>query len=491
MQGTSDGRNELRREALGTAGIVFFVVAAAGPLAATVGASPVAFMSNGVGTPGAYALAAIVLLIFAVGFAAMARHVSSAGGFAVVISRGLGTRFGFAAAFVALVSYNGMLLGLYGVFGFFANSVFADLFGLHVAWEVWALLAIALVAVFGYNDVHLSARVLGTLMICEVLILLVFDVVLLGDGGASGWTAAPFDPGNIFSGAPGIAFLFAFASFVGFEATTIYGEEARDPRRTVARATYAAVLLIGVFYVLNTYAITVAYGPDAIGAAAAKDPGGLFFVMSTKYIGGGFTDVMQVLLITSFFAVLLAFHNTLARYLFALGRAGLLPDGLGRTHARHRAPHLASIVQSVVSIVVVGAFMIAGADPFADLYSWLVGLGTVGVLSLQAVASVAVIGFFRRTRLERNPWTTVIAPLLGMAGLVTAVVLALDNFDVLTGVSTGLVPLLPWLLPIAAVLGVAVGAARSGHGVDLDRGFQVPSSEPRSDPVARTPAGTR
>jgi amino acid transporter len=287
---------------------------------------------------------------------------------------------------------------------------------------------------------------------------------------------------------PGVAFLFAFGSFVGFEATTIYGEEARDPRRTVARATYAAVLLIGVFYVLNTFSITVAYGPDAIAEAAAKDPGGLFFAAGAKFVGSGFSDIMQVLLITSMFAVLLAFHNTLSRYMFAVGRAGLLPAALGRTHERHRAPHVASVAQSVLSIVVVGAFMIAGADPFAELYSWLVGLGTVGVLCLQAVASVAVIGFFRRTRLERNPWTTLIAPVLGTAGLVTAVVLSLRNFDVLTGRTTGLVPLLPWLLPIAALVGLAVGVARSRRGASLERGFEEAPAAEAVTPPAHVPA---
>jgi amino acid transporter len=79
-------RNELKRNAIGTAGIVFFVVAAAAPLAATLGASPLVFGSTGVGGPGAYLAAMVVLLLFAVGYATMSRHVTSAGGFAAYIS---------------------------------------------------------------------------------------------------------------------------------------------------------------------------------------------------------------------------------------------------------------------------------------------------------------------------------------------------------------------------------------------------------------------
>jgi amino acid transporter len=301
--------------------------------------------------------------------------------------------------------------------------------------------------------------------------LVLFDVVVLGGGGESGWTAQPFEPANIFAGSAGVAFLFAFSSFVGFEATTIYGEEARDPRRTVSRATYAAVALIGGFYVLNTYAIVVAYGPAAVGEAAAANPGALVFAMTTQYLGTWATDIMEVLLVTSFFAVVLAFHNTLSRYMFALGRAGLLPSALGRSHRSHQSPHIASICQTVIAVVIVGAFALAGADPYAELFSWLVGLGTVGVLALQATASLAVVGFFRRNKSESNPFVTVIAPLLGAAGLIAAVVLALSNFDVLTGASSGVVPLLPWLLPVAALIGILIGTVRARSGMALDRAF--------------------
>lgn len=50
-----------------------------------------------------------------------------------------------------------------------------------------------------------------------------------------------FDPSNILVGgladSAGIAFAFAFASFIGFEATAIYGEKAVEPKKTVPRTT--------------------------------------------------------------------------------------------------------------------------------------------------------------------------------------------------------------------------------------------------------------
>ena len=50
------------------------------------------------------------------------------------------------------------------------------------------------------------------------------------------------------AGTAGIALAFAFASYIGFEATAIYGEESREPKKTVPRATYTAIILIGVVF---------------------------------------------------------------------------------------------------------------------------------------------------------------------------------------------------------------------------------------------------
>lgn len=467
-----DGSAQLQRGAIGTAAIVFFVVAAVGPMGGAIGPSPIGFANSGAGTAGAYLVSAIILLLFSVGFAAMSRHVSSAGGFAVVIARGLGERAGFSGALLAVVAYNGLLIGLYGFIGTFAHDIMSDLFGISAPWWVWSAIVLGLVGVLGLRQVNVSARLLGLVLFFEVMALVVLAAVVLVDGGPEGLTLEPFNPATIFSGSVGITLLFACLSYVGFEATTIYGEEARDPQRDVPRATYAAVLLIGAFFVLVMYAITVAYGAGAVRSVAMEDPEGMVFAIGSKFIGAWYADFMKALLLIGVFAVVLAFHNTLSRYLFSLGRAKFLPPWLGHTHATHRAPQRASLVQTGLATVIVTAFLIAGADPYAELYSWFAGVGTLGILALQAIASLAVIGFFRRTRLERNPWKTTIAPLLGFAGLAVVVVLAVVNFDALVGADSGIAVLLPWAVPLVALIGLLLGVSRSRKGASLYDAFE-------------------
>jgi amino acid transporter len=467
-----EARQQLKPNAVGVAGIVFFVVAAAAPLAATVGASPIVFGANGVGGAGAYAVAGIVLLVFAVGYAAMSRYVTSAGGFAAYIARGLGRPWGFAAAFVALLAYNCMLAGIFGQLGAFAHQIMLDKLSIDLPWEAWVAIGLAIVAVLGYNDVTISARVLGVLLIAEVTILLIMDLVILVQGGDSGLSGAPFNPDNVFSGAAGVALMFAFSSFIGFEATAVYGEEARAPKRTIPRATYVAILLIGGFYVLTLWAISIGYGVDNVAGAAGKDPIGFVFAVNSDFVGSFTTDVMNWLVLTSLFAVVLAFHNTLARYVYSLGRADVLPAQLAETHSRSHAPHRASLLQSATTATIIGIFMLFNADPFLDLFAWLVGLGTVAVLTLMAVASLAVIGYFRSSGAEGSTWSTLVAPALGFAGLATAIYLCLHNFDDLTGVTSGPVTYLPWLIPLAAVIGLVVWwTKREQPTADVTRGL--------------------
>lgn len=460
-QPADDGPGRLRANAVGAAGIVFFVVAAASPLSAALGTAPAVIgAGNGVGAPGAYLIVGLVLLLFSVGYAAMSRHVTGGGGFAAYVEAAFGPRAGRGAAYLATLAYMAMQAGLYGVFGFFAHSVSAAGLGWDVPWPWWSFGAMVAVGILAYREIDLSARILGVLMIAEVVVLLVVSIAIVAAGGESGLPLTSFTPAAVSSGALGIALMFAFASYIGFEATAIYSEEARDPARTVPRATYVSVVLITAFLVFTLWSFVVGHGVDQVVADAQQQPDDFVLGLSTRYVGPVWTEIMSVLLVTSFFAALLAFHNTIARYLLALSRRGWGPAPLARTHPRFQSPHVAGVVQSLVGAVIVALFVLTGQDPYSSLFLWMVGLGTLGVIVLQAGTSIGVIVFFRRRRLGESAWRAVIAPALGGIGLMTAAALALLNWPVLVGTDDTVPLLLPLLVPLAVVVGVALGPGR-------------------------------
>ena len=458
----------LRRGALGVGAVTFFVISAAGPLVAVAGGAPVGMLfGDGPGMPAAYLVATAILLLFSVGYTAMARHIQNAGGFYAFTEAGLGRSAGGAAAMVALVSYNAMQVGIYGMFGRAAASLIASLSGWTTPWWASAYAAMAAVGLCGYRQIDISARILCVLVAAEYLCVLALDVLILRHGGAAGVSAAPFSSAAFLSGSPAIGLLFCFASFIGFEATTIYAEEAREPERTVPLATYLSVSLIGAFYAFTTWSMVLGAGQDRLvpSLRAMADPTRLLFQLSDRYAGAGLTLALQALFVTSVFAGLLAFHNAAARYMFALGRAGLLPSALGRTHRRHQSPHLGSLTQSAIAVAVVAPFAASGLDPVLTLFNWLTNTATLGVLLLMALASFAVPAFFRRRPGDRAQiWTGVIAPIA--SGLALAAVLGLGaaNFGLLTGASRTLSMLLPASIAAAAGLGALLAAGRRRNG---------------------------
>lgn len=444
-----------RRNTLSTRRVVFLVIAAAAPMAAMVGNIPLAVIfGNGAGVPAAFVIATVILLCFAIGYAAMSRRVVNTGAFYTYVARALGKPSGVAAAYVAVLAYGALTFGLAGAFGYYVSLVVESL-GVAIPWWQVALPGIAIIAVLGYRSVDLSAKVLGTLMVLEFAILIAYDLAIIAQRGIEAFPATSFSPGVVASGSLGIALMFAMFSFVGFESAALYGEETRDPERSIPRATYIAVGSIGIFYVLTSWVTIGAAGAGTVQAQAAAAQGEFVFTLISQYGGAAMYDISAVLLCTSVLAGYLALHNAASRYLFALGRERVLPARLGRYHPQHFSPHVASIVVSVASVLVIGGFALAGADPFTTLVPALIGVGTLGIIALQAAACLAVVAYFRQ-RDDRRLLTCVIAPIIGFVGLTAVFAMALLNYPTLTGSTSIAVNSVPYALVAAAAAGVIV-----------------------------------
>ncbi|MEV4628265.1 APC family permease [Micromonospora sp. NPDC049523] len=448
----------LARDRLGVPSVVFFVVAAAAPLTVVAGGATTGYAITGVtGMPVAYLLVAVILTLFAVGYVAMSRHILNAGAFYTYVGHGLGRPAGVGGAMVALVAYNAMQVGLYGGFGAVTADLVNPRLGWDVAWWAYALAAWAIVGVLGVLRVDLNGRVLAAMLSAEIVITVVFDLVMLDHptGGQVSWVT--LSPSHLLTAGIGAALVTAVTGFVGFEATVVFAEETRDPRRTVARATYAALAVTGLLYAASAWAMSVATGPDRIVTAARTDGTQLIFNLVRPHLGQTLVTVGQVLFVTSLFAALLAFHNTVARYGFALGREAVLPVWLGRASRRTGAPATASTAQTALALVVLGFYAAAGADPITHLFFWVTVTGGLGVLILMTATSAAVVGYFARDPHDETLTRRLVAPATAtvlLAGILWATV---AGFDTLLGVTPD--SPLRWLIPAGYVLTAGLGIA--------------------------------
>lgn len=453
------------RGSLGVWGIVFVVVAAASPLGVIGGPVPLGIANgNGIGFPAIFVVSTLIILLFAVGFTALTPYVPDAGAFYSYIGKGLGRVTGFGFAFVALISYLALEIAVYGLIGQGAQALFAS-YGLpQIHWGIWAFLAFAIVTALGHFNIDLSRNILGVLLIGEVAIVLALDAVVVFTGGHEGLSTGIITPSDIVSGAPGIALLFAILSFIGFEATAVFRDEARDPLRTIPRATYLSVILIGLFYTVSTWALITAWGDSRVVEQALQDPSGLLPGATEQYLGAVGLHIVQVLFVTSLFACILSFHNIVARYVFTLSNRRVFPGALGEAHASHGSPHAASGVDAIIVAVFILVAIVLGIDPVTQFYTWLAGISTVGIVILLIATTAAVLAFFARQKragkLEVPVWRAFVAPGIGLVGLVISFVLILQNLPGLVGDSTPIAVGVVLLLVAFFALGAGVAARR-------------------------------
>ncbi|KAA9395616.1 APC family permease [Kocuria coralli] len=462
--GAAQGGGTLARRHLSTTALVFMIIAASAPLTVLAGGVPTNFAVSGLlGVPVSYLVLGVILILFAAGYGAMSSHVQNAGAFYAYISEGLGSRQGIAAAILALISYNMMQIGLYGLFGFALSNALTQWTGLEVPWWLAAAAGWIIVGVLGVNSVDLSAKVLGVLVALEFLVVIVVSIISVRTA-PEGLSTQTLQPDQFFTTGIGVLLAFGIAAFMGFESGAIYSEETKDPRRTVARATYIAVAVIAVFYAASAWALAMGVGPGSIVAQSREHGPDLVFVWLADH-SVPLADLASLLFITSLLAALIAFHNAAARYFFALGRSRVLPGYLGKA-APTGAPRAGSLTQSLLALVVVAVFAVAGTGselgplyPVMTLFTWLTNAAAFGLVFLLAITSIAVIAWFARDPHGHGLWTRAIAPGISAVGLLVVAGLILGNFDIMIEADgpSPLVVVMPGIIIGSGVVGLIWG----------------------------------
>ncbi len=273
------------------------------------------------------------------------------------------------------VSYAVLSAAIIGVFGYFANTTIER--WLHIDVPVWILMfgAIVVDLLFAWFDIKITARILGVFFVAEVLGALILAVAILAVGGANGLTAAPLNPVKLFNNHVGD--LGVRRRRTGDRAVRRVlvlgrlrdgaqlrrGDHASRNTSSAARRTARCSCSASSTSWSPTRS-SVGWGTNhvaqAVNAQFKGETISAFYPLTARYAGVSLTDAFKVLIITSSFACQLAFFNTASRYLFALGRERLLPSALGRTHGKHKTPHVAAVVLAIAMFIYVGGFVHLG-----------------------------------------------------------------------------------------------------------------------------------
>jgi amino acid transporter len=450
---------------IGAAAVTFFALAATAPLAALITVVPAAYARGGGPlVPLTFVAVAAGLLLFCAGYAAMAHRAPYAGALYTYVSRGLGRPTGIAAAWITVVSYHALQLGLYGVAGVTAAPLLHGWFHLDTRWWMVAAACWLLVALCGTIRVEVASGLLALLVLAEIAVVAGFaaaNVLAPADGTLAAGSIVPADPGAIDRPALGLLLAAGVLAFVGFETAGAYAEETMRPRRQSGHAAYATVVVLALLLAFAAWSVSVGAGPGQVAVLARARGGELVFDLAAARLAPWAVTIGRIALLAGLFAAMLALHNAIARYLFALGRERILPAALARTARRTSAPRTASLVQSAIALALLAAGYLTGLDTRRAAV-----FGGLGILIVLLATAWAALLYLNRVPNGEGVWGRFLAPILSTVALGALGYLAVWNLPSLLDVPPG--SALVWLVPagLAAVGGAGIVHAAALRGTD-------------------------
>jgi amino acid transporter len=382
------GEGSLKRNAVGVTGSVAMSLGVMNPASGIMFTAAVVAGHAGPALPLVYLLSLVGVLLLVNTIAEFSRRLAHAGSFYAFNTAGLGPVFGFFAGWLLFAAY------LYPqnllAFGAFASAAFATQLGIHIAWWVFTVAAAVAIWALSLRGIKASTKTTLSLEIFGILVVLSVVAAILVKGGATGdlWDAKLFDPGanpnhwaGIFNG-----MIFGVMSFAGFEAVATLGEETSEARRSIPKAMWGAVIGSGIFFVIATSAMSLGYGVDhASDFASASAP---MDHLASVYGNEALVFAVDIAAVLCAFSVGLAIHNAAVRVTFAMGRDGIFPRQLGRTHARLMTPDVAISAISGLSIVL-ALTMGLSTSPYPDGYAYFGTFSTLPVIVVYIITSLA------------------------------------------------------------------------------------------------------
>ncbi|MGW2749063.1 amino acid permease [Streptomyces sp. NPDC001450] len=359
-----------------------------------------------------FVLAAITCVFTALSFAELGGAIPVSGSSYSFAYAGLGESTAFLVGWCLLLEYGISISAVAVGWSQYVNELLHSLTG----WQLPAALSagpgdggivnlpavivIAMASVLLVRGVRESARATAAMAAVKLVILLAFCAV--GYSAFKDGNLTPFSPAGL--GGIGAGTTAAFFSYIGFDAITTAGEEAKNPRRDIPVAILVCMGLVTLLYCAVAVAAIGAIGGDQV----AGRPAALSYVVNEvtgSTVGGGVVAFGAVVAIAS---VVLAVMYGQTRILMSMSRDGLIPRVFEKVSPRTSTPVAGTLIVAVV-------FAVPAA--FASLDA-VMNLCTIGTLAIMAVVNIAVIALRRRepglARSFRVPLYPV-GPLLGVA----------------------------------------------------------------------------
>jgi amino acid transporter len=237
----------------------------------------------------------------------------------------------------------------------------------------------------------------------------------------------------------------AILILVGFESSTAFAAEAKNPKKDVPRAVILALVIQGLFaYLFEYFAANYALSDKLVSAdgtlkgiaaaAASGAPiGDMAIQIGNAFLNGNGFAFMLVIAATVAIAIVgttLAAMNTGVRISFAMAQDAEMPDIMGLLHDEYATPFMGVVVMIIISgvigtIGVVGGVVALTGITLASNLGTFILYGLICALTVVAFAGKVDFSFFKHALL----------PILGLIGNII-LVLTIFIVGIITGGTT-------------------------------------------------------
>lgn len=385
---------------LGVTGLLFFGLAYMAPSIVVFTFGIIAVASNGT-APLSYLLATLAISLTALSYAKMSKTFPGSGSAYIYARKVLGEKAGFLVGWMILLDYLFLPMVAWLIQATFLHVQFPQ-----IPFWVWLLLSVGLATGINLLGVKWASRFNTTFTSIAVLVIVVFVaycVFFLAEDPPSSLSAPWWNSETNLIAVSGAAAIAAY-SFLGFDAVSTMSDVAREPSKTVPRAILLTVILGGVFFML------VAYTMQLVMPSVPPETADTAWFHIAQLVGGeGFANFVNLAILLTGFTSNLSIQAGSSRYLYVLGREGVLPRRIfGRENGVTGTP--------VVNIMIIGAVGLLGL--VLDISGGTSFINFGAFLAFAAVNLCVILLWWRLGGLRRTPSKFFLGLLLPSIGLI-------------------------------------------------------------------------
>lgn len=369
--------------------------------------------------PLAYLVALVAMVFTAISYGRMTRVYPSAGSAYTYASEVLHPNVGFLIGWTSLLDY--LLLPM--VNAVIARIYFESFFPTLPSW-VFVVLYVAGVTVLNLWSMKGTSRVNGFLVVFQTVLIAVFVILAWkaiqnGMGEGTIFTMKPLYHDDVHMQAVIAGATVVCFSFIGFDAITMYTEEAKSAD-TIPRAIVLALLIGGAIFFIGAWFSQVAF-PTLDGFEVTDDT---LPEIALKVGGTVFKILFTSAALAAVIASSLSSHASVSRMIYVMGRNGKghVSRWLSFIHPRYLTPTHAVLIVGVVSLLAMKFTL-----------EFISSMINFGALIAFTVVNLTVIVYYAVRRGERRTpgqiFHNIVLPFVGMC--LTGVLWANLHFDAL------------------------------------------------------------